>query len=86
MHHIKPKIQKADGKQRDGKGFSLNELKQASLNKADAKRLEIPVDTRRKTAHAGNIEALKAFVAQQKSQAKPRSKPERQAAKNKPKK
>ncbi|MBT0158805.1 hypothetical protein G4O51_02340 [Candidatus Bathyarchaeota archaeon A05DMB-2] len=86
MHHIKPKIQKTDGKQRDGKGFSLNELKEAGLNKADAKRLKIPVDPRRKTAHAENIETLKAHLAQQKLQTKPKSKPERQAAKNKPKK
>ena len=76
MHHVKPKILKADGKQRDGKGFSLNELKEAGMNRADAKRLKIPVDLRRKTAHPENSAALKAHAAQQKPP----------AAKKKPKK
>jgi ribosomal protein L13E len=83
MHHVKPKILKPDGKQRDGKGFSLNELKEAGLNRADAKRLKIPVDPRRKTAHPENIETIKAHAA---AQQKPQAKPKPLAAKNKPKK
>jgi ribosomal protein L13E len=85
MHHVKPRIQKADGKQRDGKGFSAEELKKAGLNRADAKRLKLPFDPRRKTMHPENVETLKAHAAAQpKPKAKP--KPKRQATKNKPKK
>jgi ribosomal protein L13E len=83
MHHIKPKILKPDGKQSLGKGFSREELKKAGLNIADAKRLKIPFDPRRKTSHPENIETIKAHAEKQKSQAKPKP---RAAKKEKPKK
>ena len=89
MHHIKPSIRKPDGKQRIGKGFSIEELKKAGLNKADAKRLEIRVDPRRKTAHDANASELKTYAEQQKAKAKavPKPKPvEQEKGKKKPKK
>ena len=76
MHHIKPKINKKGGKQRSGKGFSHEELKKAGLNPAEAKKLEIPVDWRRKTAHDQNIEAIKAYAKKKKADAKPKPKPQ----------
>ena len=76
MHHIKPEILKPDGKQRSGKGFSTEELAKAGLNPAEAKRLKIPVDKRRKTAHDQNIEALKVYAEKKKSEAKPKPKPQ----------
>jgi large subunit ribosomal protein L13e len=78
MHHIKPKILKPDGKQRSGRGFSLEELKKAGLNKAEAKKLEIPVDERRKTAHDQNVKAIKAYAEKEKAKAKPKPKPKLQ--------
>lgn len=89
MHHIKPSIRKPDGKKRIGKGFSIEELRKAGLNKADAKRLEIRVDPRRKTAHDANVSELKTFAEQQKAKAKavPKPKPvELEKGKKKPKK
>jgi len=84
MHHIKPNILKSDGKQRSGRGFSLEELKKAGLNPAEAKRLEIPVDRRRKTVHNQNVEAIKAYAEKKKAEAKPKPKPKPQH-KKKPK-
>jgi ribosomal protein L13E len=84
MHHIKPKILKPDEKQRSGRGFSLEEIKKAGLNPAEAKRLEIPVDRRRKTAHDQNVEAIKTYTEKKKAEAKPKPKPKPQT-KKKPK-
>ena len=81
MHHIKPDVVKAGGKQRSGRGFSLEELKKAGLNKAEAKRLKIPVDKRRKTAHDQNVEAVKAYAEKTKVEAKPKQKPQPQPKK-----
>jgi large subunit ribosomal protein L13e len=44
---------------RVGRGFSLEELKQAGLTLHQAKRFEILVDKRRRTAHKENVEVLK---------------------------
>jgi ribosomal protein L13E len=79
MHHIKPEILTPSGKQRSGKGFSLEELKKAGLNKAEAKKLEILVDIRRRTAHDQNVEVLKAYAEKKKAEAKPKPKPEPKA-------
>ena len=38
MHHIKPIITKQNGKQRQGKGFSPDELKEAGVNKQEAQK------------------------------------------------
>ena len=76
MHHIKPKILKPNGKQRNGRGFSPEELKKAGLNPTEAPRLGLPVDLRRKTAHDENVQAIKAYVEKKKTEAKPKPKPE----------
>jgi ribosomal protein L13E len=86
MHYIRPKVLKPDGKKRNGRGFSPEELKKASLNPAKAKRLEVPIDRRRKTAHDQNVEAIKAYAEKKKAETKPKpeSKPKPQH-KKKPK-
>jgi ribosomal protein L13E len=82
MHHIKPRILKPDGKQRSGRGFSPEELKKAGIDPAEAKRLEIPVDRRRKTAHDQNVETITFYAEKKKIEAKPKPKP---LSKKKPK-
>jgi len=80
MHHVKPEVVKPDGK-RSGRGFSLEELKKAGLNLAEAKRLKLPVDKRRKTAHDQNVETITAYVNKKKAEAKPEPKPKPQPKK-----
>jgi large subunit ribosomal protein L13e len=75
MHHIKPKIRRTDGKERSGRGFSLEELKKAGLSKAEAKKLELPIDKRRKTAHDQNVQKIKSY-AKKKAETKPKPKPQ----------
>ncbi|MCJ7698944.1 ribosomal protein L13e [Candidatus Bathyarchaeota archaeon] len=77
------RVFKAREKQRDGKGFSREELKKAGTNMTDALKLKIPLDPRRKTAHEENIEAVKAFVAQKKAEQKPKKKPKKPEKKSK---
>jgi large subunit ribosomal protein L13e len=83
MTIAKPRVFKAREKQRDGKGFSREELKKAGTNMAEALKLRIPLDPRRKTAHEENIEAVKAFVAQKKAEQKPKKKPKKPEKKSK---
>jgi large subunit ribosomal protein L13e len=75
MHHIKPKILKQDGKQRSGKGFSSGELKKAGLDKTEARKIGLPVDQRRATAHDENVEVIKAYAEKKKAEAKPKPEP-----------
>ncbi|MEM2081811.1 MAG: ribosomal protein L13e [Candidatus Bathyarchaeia archaeon] len=75
MHHVKPQILKPDGRQRSGRGFSIEELKKAGVDVAEAKRMEVPVDKRRKTAHEQNVKLLKAYVEKKKAEVKPKAKP-----------
>jgi large subunit ribosomal protein L13e len=75
MHHIKPQILKQDERQRVGRGFSREELKKAGLNLQEARRIELPIDFRRRTAHDENVEAVKTYAAQEKAKAKPVAKP-----------
>jgi ribosomal protein L13E len=74
MHHIKPKINKKEGKKRSGRGFSIEELKKAGLTLADARRLEIPMDKRRTTVYDWNIKVIKAYIEKVKAQDKPKKK------------
>ncbi len=60
MHHIKPVIVAQSGKERKGRGFSPDELKEAGMTAADARSLKIPVDRKRRTSHEENVETLKA--------------------------
>jgi ribosomal protein L13E len=81
MHHIKPKIFKPDGKQRSGRGFSRDEIGKAGLNAAEAARIGLPVDFRRKTAHDENVEAVKAYAEKAKAKPKPKPKPKAETEK-----
>lgn len=75
MHHIKPQILKANGKQRSGKGFSPEEVKKAGLNLQEARAIKLPIDFRRRTAHNENIEAIKVYAVQEKAKQEPVPKP-----------
>jgi large subunit ribosomal protein L13e len=75
MHHIKPQILKPDERQRVGKGFSREELKKAGINLQEARRIELPIDFRRRTAHDENVETVKTYAAQEKAKPKPVTKP-----------
>lgn len=48
-----------EGKKKEGKGFSLEELKAANLSYEKALKLGIPVDLRRNTCYEENIQTLK---------------------------
>jgi large subunit ribosomal protein L13e len=66
----KPKLRKLGPIEpglREGRGFSLGELKEAGLTVDIAKRLGIYVDKRRKSVHPWNIKALKEFIEQLRS-------------------
>ena len=83
MHIIRPKIRRTDGKERNGRGFSLEELKKAGLNKAEAKKLELPIDKRRKTAHDQNVQKIKSYAKKKKPETKPKPQPKtKKKAKN----
>jgi len=61
----KPALIKLGGKDsgiREGKGFSLNELKEVGLDLNSATRLGIPVDKRRKSSWHYNVEVLRQFL------------------------
>ena len=77
MHHIKPKILKPDERQRVGRGFSREELKKAGVNLQEARRIQLPIDFRRRTAHDENVEAVKTYAANEKAKPKPAPKPEK---------
>jgi ribosomal protein L13E len=75
MHHIKPQIFKPDEKKHVGRGFSREELKKAGVNLQEARRIELPIDFRRRTAHDENVEAVKTYAAQEKAKPKNAAKP-----------
>ena len=52
-------VRKKDGRPKEGRGFSLEELRKAELHFKKALKLKIPVDTRRRSLHEENIEVLK---------------------------
>ncbi len=60
MRQLKPVIVSQKGKERMGKGFSPDELKEAGLTAVDAAKLGISVDRKRHTSREENIETLKA--------------------------
>ena len=61
VRYITPIVESGD-RVREGKGFSLAELKEAELTAGNAKKMGIPVDTKRGTSHEENIETLKEFL------------------------
>jgi hypothetical protein len=52
-------VARKDGKIRIGKGFSKSELKEAGVDFKQALRFTIPIDLRRKTRHAENVNVLR---------------------------
>jgi ribosomal protein L13E len=74
MTEIIAKILKRDGKQRAGKGFSREELKQAGTNPKEALKLKIPIDLKRKTVHEENVATLRTFLSTHKAATKPKPK------------
>ncbi|MEM5791016.1 MAG: ribosomal protein L13e [Candidatus Aenigmatarchaeota archaeon] len=58
---LKPKVIHR-GREREGRGFSLSELKAAELSKSGARKLGIYVDERRKSSLENNINMLKEFI------------------------
>jgi large subunit ribosomal protein L13e len=59
MRQIKVVITKHNKKQKMGKGFSPNELKNAGVNMQQARQIGLPVDVKRKTAHDQNVACIK---------------------------
>lgn len=61
VRFITPIVESGD-RVREGKGFSLVELKEVELSATKAQSMGIPVDTRRGTSHEENVETLKEFL------------------------
>jgi hypothetical protein len=51
-----------DARPKKGRGFSIEETKQAGLTIDDARRMGLLVDLRRKTAHPENVKALNQYM------------------------
>ena len=62
MSTSRPQVLRRDGKQVEGKGFSLDELKKAGTSLTEAVKLHVPVDPRRRTVHDENVHALKSVL------------------------
>ena len=62
MHHLKIIIIKQNGKKSDGQGFSPNELKEAGVNKQQAKQMGFRVDVKRKSTHKENVDCIKSHA------------------------
>jgi predicted flap endonuclease-1-like 5' DNA nuclease len=50
------------GQKRRGRGFTLQELKEADIGLADARWMAIPIDERRCTSHPENVALLKDYL------------------------
>lgn len=74
MMPLKPKVFRKGGKQRLGKGFSREELKKAGIGLKEALKLGVPIDSRRRTAHQENVEAIKSFLERKKAKHKRKAK------------
>jgi large subunit ribosomal protein L13e len=64
------KIPKAGYGFREGKGFSIGELKEAGLSVGKARALGLYVDVRRRSVRKENVEALKKFLKEVEGKAK----------------
>jgi len=72
MRGAEPKVFKKGGKQRYGRGFSVGELEKAGLHSMEAMKAGLPVDFRRRTAHEGNVEAVRSFLGDKKPLSEPK--------------
>lgn len=87
MPQIKAIVTNRSGRKVESRGFSLTELKNAGLTKQDAKKIGIPLDIKRKSAHDENVETLKKHAEEAKAEAKPKEpEPATEAEGKKPKK
>jgi large subunit ribosomal protein L13e len=57
-------IVKRGARVKTGKGFSIDEVKEAGVNVGEARHLGVPVDQRRSTNYPENVEALKGWIAE----------------------
>ena len=85
MHHLKIIITKQNGKQSVGQGFSPNELKEAGVNKQQAKQLGFRVDVKRKSTHQENVVCIKSHAQEAKTKAETAPKKPKPTFKTKPK-
>ncbi len=69
MHHLKIVITKRNGRQSVGQGFSPNELKEAGVNKQQAKQIGLRVDVKRKSTHQENVDCIKSHAQEAKMKA-----------------
>jgi len=65
---------KKDGKPKEGRGFSREELKKVALDSKKALRLGIPIDLRRRTLHEENVKVLNEHLKTVKTVRKPKKK------------
>lgn len=75
MTEIQAKVFKKARKQRFGRGFSRDEIKKAGTDRKEALKLGIPLDSKRKTAHEENVETIKNFLRDRRTEVKPKKKP-----------
>jgi large subunit ribosomal protein L13e len=64
---ISPTVRRGD-KERTGRGFSQDELKEAGLTVGEARHLGVPVDLNRRTSYVDNVGRLKAWVEEAKKE------------------
>ena len=76
----RPIVFKRQRKRTRGRGFSSEELKKAESNLTEALKLHISIDTKRRTAHDENVEALKVLLKEKKAAAE--LKKEKEKSKN----
>jgi len=59
---VQSTVQKKGNRTRGGRGFSRGELREAGIDVKRALKLDIPVDSRRKTKHKENVKQLKQYL------------------------
>jgi large subunit ribosomal protein L13e len=70
MSEAKPLIFKKDRRQRQGRGFSREEMKKAGMDSKRALKLKIPIDLRRRSLHEENVQSLKVLLENVKTEVK----------------
>jgi len=68
---------KKKGRTREGKGFSVGELKEAAVDSAQAIKSGVAVDLRRKTKREENVQLLKEYFQSLSPKEKPKKAPKK---------